>query len=58
MENLAVKELIQEELKNKIQVEPQKVEERISSAFYNIYHDVKNLNEAYLEDTKVEAGGE
>lgn len=65
MENLAFKENLtfrnemnQEQLRNKTHEEPNKIEERISSVFNNIYHDVKNLNEAYLEDTKVEAGGE
>lgn len=59
MENLARSlEIHQEEIKNRAYFEPQKIEERISSVLNHIYDDVKQLNETYLEDTKVEAGGE
>ncbi len=59
MESLAFKnETLQEQIKEKAYEGPHKIEDRISSVLNNIYYDVKNLNETYLEDTKVEAGGE
>ncbi len=56
MTNTAKNYLIQE---NKVQApEIQTIEDRISNVLEFIYYDAKKETSQYLEDTKVEAGGE
>jgi len=56
MTNTAKNYLIQE---NKVQApEIQTVEDKISNTLEFIYYDAKKETSRYLEDTKVEAGGE
>jgi len=56
MTNTAKNYLVQE---NKVQApEIQTIEDRISNTLEFIYYDAKKETSRYLEDTKVEAGGE
>jgi hypothetical protein len=56
MENLAKKS--QEIYKVYPVEEPEKIEDKVAKTLENIYYDAKKENLKYLEDTKVEAGGE
>ncbi|GIX40289.1 MAG: hypothetical protein KatS3mg129_0022 [Leptospiraceae bacterium] len=59
MENLAKKYEVEYKV---YPVEPvekeERIENKVSEVFENIYFDAKNENAKFLEDTKVEAGGE